>query len=179
MKGAAAKQLGKMMAGQNLGKFFDTFSSNIGKIAGQGTAAAVKAGTDAFMPGIAQKELPAILRSSATSLLPQTATAASQLGVAALGAYGLDRAFDQQSVHSQPMSGGTGDRSLDNFIMSQQLQNQKFIHDMALVQARGQARTPGYQPQGQGGLGAMGFEKSLLDDVRDFSRMTLGTGFRA
>ena len=53
------------------------------------------------------------------------------------------------------------------------------MHDMALVQARGQARTPGYQPQGQGGLGAMGFEKSLLDDVRDFSRMTLGTGFRA
>ena len=40
MKGAAAKQLGKMMAGQNLGKFFGTFSSSIGKIAGQGTAAA-------------------------------------------------------------------------------------------------------------------------------------------
>ena len=37
MKGAAAKQLGKMMAGQNLGKFFDTISTNVGKIAGQVT----------------------------------------------------------------------------------------------------------------------------------------------
>ena len=154
MKGAAAKQLGKMMAGQNLGKFFDTISTNVGKIAGQGTAAALKAGTDAFMPGIAQKELPAILRSSATSLLPQTATAASQLGIAALGAYGLDRAFDQQSVHSQPMPSGIGNQDLANFVYSQQLQNQKFMHDMALVQARGQARTPGYQPQAQGGFGS-------------------------
>ena len=128
---------------------------------------------------------PAILRSAATSLLPQTATAASQLGVAALGAYGLDRAFDQQSVHSQPMSGGTGDRSLDNFIMSQQLQNQKFMHEMMLIQNRAESRTPGSQ---YGGMlkNIADYEKTLTDageitnrEVLGVARSIYGTGFRA
>ena len=44
------------------------------------------------------------------------------------------RMLDQQSEYSQPMSSGVGNADLDNFLMSQQLQNQKFMHDMALVQ---------------------------------------------
>ena len=34
---------------------------------------------------------------------------------------------------------------MDNFLMSQQLQNQKFMHDMMLIQARAESRTPGAQ----------------------------------
>ena len=119
-----------------------------------------------------------LLREGSRATVP---TAGRLLGQGAVLGTGLAAAgmIDQQSEYSQPMTSSTGTADMQNFLMSQQLQNQKFMHDMALVQARGQARTPGYQPQGQGGLGAMGFEKSLLDDVRDFSRMTLGTGFRA
>ena len=79
------------------------------------------------------------------------------------------------------MSGGTGDRSMDNFIMSQQLQNQKFMHDMALVQARAESRIPGAQYAGS--LNPLGseraFEKSILDEVGVFGRGIYGTGLRA
>ena len=175
------RQFAKMMAGQNLGKFFDTISTNVGRIAKSGSQAALKTGTDVFMPGIAQNQLPAILRSSTSSIIPQTAQAAAQLGVAGLGAYGLDKVFDQQSVHSQPMKGGTGNKGMDQFLASQQLQNQKFMHDMALVQARAESRIPGAQYGGS--LNPMAsdraFEKSLLDEVGIFGRSLYGTGLRA
>ena len=74
----------KLLAGQQLGKYFDTLSGTVGKLASAGTQAALRAGTDKFMAGVAQKELPKILRSSATSMLPRAADAAGQLGVAGL-----------------------------------------------------------------------------------------------
>ena len=122
---ATGKLGAQIMAGQKLGKFFDVVSGTAGRLASQATQAGVGKVADTFYKGVAQENLPRVLRSSASSMLPRAADAAAQLGVAGLGAYGLDQAFDQQSAHSQPMSGGTGNRGMDNFLMSQQLQNQK------------------------------------------------------
>ena len=182
MKSQAAKQLGTMMAGQNLGKFFDTISTNVGKIARSGTQSALRAGTDTFMPGVAQKALPEILRSGTTSLIPQTAQAAAQLGVAGLGAAALDKVFDQQSAYKQSMRGGTGNAAMDQFLYGQQLQNQKFMHELMLVQARAESRIPGAQYSGSlknNDLGDRAFEKSILDEVGVFGRGLYGTGLRA
>ena len=172
----------KLLAGQQLGKYFDTLSGTVGKLASAGTQAALRAGTDKFMAGVAQNELPKILRSSATSMLPKAADAAGQLGVAGLGAFALDRVFDQQSEHTQPMSkGSSGSSDVDKFLMSQELQNQKFMHDMALVQARAESRIPGAQYPGSlyGTVGDRSFEKSILDEVGVFGRGLYGTGLRA
>ena len=184
--GTGAKLAGKMMAGQQLGKFFDIVSGNVGKLATQATQAGVGKVADTFYKGVAQENLPKVLRSSATSILPRTAGAAAQLGVAGLGAYGLDMAFDQQSQHTQPMSGGTGNRGMDNFLMSQQLQNQKFMHDMALVQARAESRTPGAQFAGGSLTDAARAEQLMTEagevtnrEVKDIARMIYGTGLRA
>ena len=79
------------------------------------------------------------------------------------------------------MSKGTGNKEMDNFLMSQALQNQKFMHDMALVQARAESRIPGAQYPGSlyGMSGDRAFEKSLLDEVGVFGRGIYGTGLRA
>ena len=186
----------KLLAGQQLGKYFDTLSGTVGKLASAGTQAALRAGTDKFMAGVAQNELPKILRSSATSMLPKAADAAGQLGVAGLGAFALDRVFDQQSEHTQPMSkGSSGSSEVDKFLMSQELQNQKFMHDMALVQARAESRIPGAQYPGS--LYNMTQRSDVLRDaaeaerlytdageitnreVQGIGRMIYGTGLRA
>ena len=182
----AAGRLGaKMMAGQQLGKYFDIVSGAAGKLATKGAQAGLGKVTDTFFKGVAQENLPMALRSSATSLLPKAAGAAAQLGVAGLGAYGLDRAFDQQSAYTQPMSGGTGNRGMDNFLMSQQLQNQKFMHDMMLIQARAESRIPGAQ-YGGSLLDQARAEKEITDageitnrEVQGIGRMIYGTGLRA
>ena len=186
----------KLLAGQQLGKYFDTLSGAVGKLASAGTQAGLRAGTDKFMAGVAQKELPKILRSSATSMLPRAADAAGQLGVAGLGAFALDRVFDQQSEHTQPIKkGSSGSSEVDKFLMSQELQNQKFMHDMALVQARAESRIPGAQYPGS--LLNMTQRSDVLRDaaeaerlyteageitnreVQGFGRMIYGTGLRA
>ena len=185
----------KLLAGQQLGKYFDTLSGTVGKLASAGTQAGLRAGTDKFMAGVAQKDLPRILRSSATSMLPKAAYAAGQLGVAGLGAFALDRAFDQQSEYTQPMPKGVGNKDMANFLYSQQLQNQKFMHDMALVQARAESRIPGAQYPGS--LYNMTQRSDVLRDaaeaerlyteageitnreVQGFGRMIYGTGLRA
>ena len=186
----------KLLAGQKLGKYFDTISGTVGRLAKEGTQGVLRAGTDKFMAGVAQKDLPKILRSSATSMLPRAADAAGQLGVAGLGAFALDRVFDQQSEHTQPMSkGSSGSSEVDKFLMSQQLQNQKFMHDMALVQARAESRIPGAQYPGS--LFNMTQKSDVLRDaaeaerlytdageitnreVQGIGRMIYGTGLRA
>ena len=176
--GTAAKTAAKMMAGQQLGKYFDNISSAVGQVANLGSRALLQKGTDTFAKGVAQQNLPKILRSSATSTIPKAVEGAARIGVAGLGLYGTDMIFDQQSQHSQPMSGGTGDRGMDNFIMSQQLQNQKFMHDMALVQARAESRTPGAQ-YGGSLQEQQAFSRGVLDEVGGIGRYLLGTGLRA
>ena len=183
---AAAGKLGaQIMAGQKLGKFFDVISGTTGRLASQATQAGLGKVTDTFFKGVAQENLPMALRSSATSMIPKAAGAAAQLGIAGLGAYGLDQAFDQQSAHSQPMSGGTGNKGMDNFLMSQQLQNQKFMNDMMLIQARAEARTRGSQ-FGSAILDLAKAEKEITDageitnrEVQGIGRMIYGTGLRA
>ena len=165
----------KLLAGQQLGKYFDTLSGAVGKLASAGTQAALRAGTDKFMAGVAQNELPRILRSSATSMLPKAADAAGQLGVAGLGAFALDRVFDQQSEHTQPMSkGSSGSSEVDKFLMSQELQNQKFMHDMALVQARAESRIPGAQYPGS--LYNMTQRSDVLRDAAEAERLYTDAG---
>jgi len=183
--GTGAKIAGKMMAGQQLGKYFDTISDAVGRVANLGGQAALRAGTDTFAKGVAQKSLNPILRSSEKSLIPRATEAVARLGVAGLGAYGLDQIFDQQSQYTQPMSGGTGDKGMDQFLMSQQLQNQKFMHDMMLVQARAESRIPGAQYGGSLLDQAMA-EKQITDageitnrEVQGIGRMIYGTGLRA
>ena len=183
--GTGAKIAGQMMAGQQLGKYFDILSGAVGKLATKGTQAGLGKVTDTFFKGVAQENLPMALRSSATSLLPKAAGAAAQLGVAGLGAYGLDRAFDQQSEYTQPMPSGVGNKDMANFLYSQQLQNQKFMHDMMLVQARAESRIPGAQYAGSLLDQAMA-EKQITDageitnrEVQGIGRMIYGTGLRA
>jgi len=183
--GTGAKIAGKMMAGQQLGKYFDTISDAVGRVANLGGQAALRAGTDTFAKGVAQKSLNPILRSSEKSLIPRATEAVARLGVAGLGAYGLDMAFDQQSQHTQPMSRGTGDKGMDQFLMTQQLQNQKFMNDMMLIQARAEARTPGSQ-YGSAMLDLAKAEKEITDageitnrEVQGIGRMIYGTGLRA
>jgi len=187
---ATAGKLGaQIMAGQKLGKFFDVISGTTGRLASQATQAGLGKVTDTFFKGVAQENLPKVLRSSAQSMLPKYADAAAQLGTYALGSYGLDRGldrvFDQQSAHSQPMSGGTGNRGMDQFLMTQQLQNQKFMNDMMLIQARAEARTPGSQ-FGSAMLDLAKAEKEITDageitnrEVQGIGRMIYGTGLRA
>ena len=80
---------------------------------------------------------------------------------------------------------GTGDRGMDNFLMSQQLQNQKFMHDMMLVQARAESRIPGAQ-YGGSLLDQARAEREITDageitnrEVQGIGRMIYGTGLRA
>jgi len=183
---SAAGRLGaKMMAGQQLGKYFDTISDAVGRVANLGGQAALRAGTDTFAKGVAQKTLNPILRSSEKSLIPRATEAVARLGVAGLGAYGLDRAFDQQSQYTQPMPSGVGNKDMANFLYSQQLQNQKFMHDMMLVQARAESRIPGAQYAGSL-LDQARAEKEITDageitnrEVQGIGRMIYGTGLRA
>ena len=166
MTAVAAGKLGaQIMAGQKLGKFFDIISGTAGKLATKATQAGVGKVADTFYKGVAQENLPMALRSSATSMLPKAAGAAAQIGTYALGSYGLDRGldqvFDQQSQYTQPMPSGVGNKDMANFLYSQQLQNQKFMHDMALVQARAESRTPGAQYGG-----------SLLEQARAEKEIT-------
>ena len=39
----------KLLAGQQLGKYFDTISGTVGRLAKEGTQGALRAGTDKFM----------------------------------------------------------------------------------------------------------------------------------
>jgi|ETNvirenome_2_60_1030617.scaffolds.fasta_scaffold03126_2 hypothetical protein len=192
---SAAKVGAKLLAGQQLGQYFDNISGAVGRLANYGAGEALKAGTGKFMPNVAQQQLPAILRASSRSALPKAAEGAARLGVAGLGLYATDAIFDQQSNHSQPMSGGTGNSEMDKFVMSQQLQNQKFMHDMALVQARAESRIPGAQYPGS--LMNMTQKSDVLRDaaeaerlytdageitnreVQGIGRMIYGTGLRA
>ena len=162
-----------------------------GKAATQGV---LNYGAGVLAPGVAQSQLPKILRSSAQSALPKLGYYGGQAALAG-GIAAAVSSFDQQSEYSQPMSGNTGNRNMDNFVMSQQLQNQKFMHDMALVQARAESRIPGAQYPGS--LMNMTQKSDVLRDaaeaerlytdageitnreVQGIGRMIYGTGLRA
>ncbi len=182
MKGQLAKTFLRT-AGTALGSYLDD-AFRLGGNVGQNLAtSALKAGKAKFAPQLVGKtgsEVPMLLREGAKSAVP---TAGRLLGQGAVLGTGLAAAgmLDQQSEYSQPMSSGVGTADLQKFMMSQQLQNQKFMHDMALIQNRAESRVPGAQYPGSlyGMTGDRSFEKSILDEVGIFGRGLYGTGLRA
>ena len=169
-------------AGGALGSYLDEAFGLGGKVGQNLATSALKAGKAKFAPsmGAYGKEVPMLLREGSKQAIP---TAGRLLGKGAVLGTGLAAAgmLDQQSEYSQPMSSGVGTADLQKFMMSQQLQNQKFMHDMALVQARAESRIPGAQYPGSlyGMMGDRSFEKSILDEVGIFGRGLYGTGLRA
>ena len=180
MKGQLAKHFLRT-AGTALGSYLDD-AFRLGGNVGQNVAtSALKAGKAKFAPsmGAYGKEVPTLLREGPKQAIP---TAGRLLGQAGVFGTGLAVAgmLDQQSEYSQPMTSSLGNAEMQNFLMNQQLQNQKFMHDMALVQARAESRIPGAQYAGA--LNPLGseraFEKSILDEVGVFGRGIYGTGTR-
>ena len=181
MKGQLAKTFLRT-AGTALGSYLDD-AFKLGGDVGQSLAtSALKAGKAKFAPsmGAYGKEVPMLLREGSKQVIP---TAGRLLGQTAVAGTGLAAAgmLDQQSEYSQPMTSGLGNAEMQSFLMNQQLQNQKFMHDMALVQARAESRIPGAQYPGSlyGQMGDRSFEKSILDEVGIFGRGLYGTGLRA
>ena len=120
-------------AGGALGSYLDEAFGLGGKIGADLATTALKAGKAKFAPqlvGKTGKEVPMLLREGAKSAIP---TAGRLLGQTVVAGTGLAAAgmLDQQSEYSQPMSSGVGTADMQKFLMSQQLQNQKFMHDMA------------------------------------------------
>ena len=169
-------------AGTALGSYLDDAFRLGGNVGADLATTALKAGKAKFAPsmGAYGKEVPMLLREGSKQAIP---TAGRLLGQGAVLGTGLAAAgmLDQQSEYSQPMTSGLGNAEMQSFLMNQQLQNQKFMHDMALVQARAESRIPGAQYPGSlyGQMGDRSFEKSILDEVGIFGRGLYGTGLRA
>ena len=170
-------------AGGALGSYLDDAFRLGGNVGADIATTALKAGKAKFAPqlvGKTGKEVPMLLREGSRATVP---TAGRLLGQGAVLGTGLAAAgmIDQQSEYSQPMSSGVGTADLQKFMMSQQLQNQKFMHDMALIQNRAESRIPGAQYPGSlyGMTGDRSFEKSIFDEVGIFGIGLYGTGLRA
>ena len=170
-------------AGTALGSYLDDAFRLGGNVGADLATTALKAGKAKFAPqlvGKTGKEVPMLLREGTTAAIP---TAGRLLGKGAVFGTGLAAAgmLDQQSEYSQPMTSQLGNAEMQAFLNQQQLQNQKFMHDMALVQARAESRIPGAQYAGSlyGSVGDRSFEKSILDEVGVFGRGLYGTGLRA
>ena len=177
LKTAAAKGIMGRLAGDAMTGYFSGLFGAAGRAGKAATQGALNYGAGILAPGAATSQIPKLLRAGANSPLPQLGYYGGQAALAG-GIAAAVNSFDQQSEHSQPMSGGSGDRGMDNFIMSQQLQNQKFMHDMALVQARAESRIPGAQ-YGGSLQEQQAFSRGILDVVDHTGRMTMGTGLRA
>ena len=174
-------------AGTALTGYLDDALRIGGNVGQEAATAALKAGKAKFAPdlvGKVGKEVPMLLREGSRATIP---TAGRRLGQTAVIGAGFAAAnmMDQQSEYSQPMTSDLGNAQMQNFLMSQQLQNQKFMHDMALVQARAESRIPGAQYPGSLLDQAMA-EKQITDageitnrEVQGIGRMIYGTGLRA
>jgi hypothetical protein len=174
-------------AGSNLGGYLDKALGIGGKVGQAAATSALNYGVGKFAPQLAGKtgkEIPALLRTSPTSPIPQLGKLVGQGAVVGTGLAAANM-LDQQSEYSQPMSSGVGTADLQKFMMSQELQNQKFMHDMMLIQNRAESRIPGAQYPGS--LYDMArAEKEITDageitnrEVQGIGRMIYGTGLRA
>ena len=187
MKTQVAKKIIGQFAGDAMQGYFKGLFGTAGRVGKAATQGALNYGRSVIAPGATTSQIPKLLRAGANSPLPQLGYYVGQ-GALVAGMGSALSSIDQQSEHSQPMSGGTGDRSMDNFLMSQQLQNQKFQHDMALVQARAESRIPGAQYPGSllSMRDAAEAERLYTDageitnrEVQGIGRMIYGTGLRA
>ena len=169
-------------AGSQLGGYLDK-ALKMGGDVGQAVATeGLNLGIQTFAPkmaGMANKDRSKFLRTSPQSFVPQAGRLIGQ-GATIGAAFALGNLADQQSDNTQPMTGG-----MEDFLQSQALQNQKFMHEMALIQNRAESRTPGAQFGGS--LYDMArAEKELTDageitnrEVLGVARSIYGTGFRA
>ena len=179
------------MAGSALKKYFANLMAQTGRAGRTATSEILRAGTDKFMPGVTQKALNPFLRSGAQNISPQLGGVAAQTAVIGAGFGGItssvDRMFDQQSQYSQPIKqGSTGDRGMDQFLLQQQLQNQKFQLDMQLVQAKANAMIPKNQPNSANDLLRLAEAEKVMTEageitnkeVQAIARSIYGTGTR-
>jgi len=191
VQGAVAGKVAEKMAGSALKKYFATLMNVTGQVGSQATRQVLKAGTDKFAPNVAQSALNPFLRSGAQSLTPKIGAVAAQTGVIGVGFGGVtssvDKIFDQQSQHSQPIKQGTtGDRGMDDFLLRQQLQNQKFQLDMQLIQAKANAMVPKNQPQSAESMLRLAEAEKIMTEagevtnkeVQGIARSIYGTGTR-
>jgi len=191
VQGAVAGKVAEKMAGSALKKYFATLMNVTGQVGSQATRQVLKAGTDKFAPNVAQSALNPFLRSGAQSLTPKIGAVAAQTGVIGVGFGGVtssvDKIFDQQSQHSQPIKQGTtGDRGMDQFLLQQQLQNQKFQLDMQLIQAKANAVVPKNQLNSANDLLKLAEAEKVMTEagevtnkeVQAIARSIYGTGTR-
>ena len=187
-----AKAAAARAAGSALQKYFTNLLNVSGQAGNLATRELLKAGTGTFAPNVAQTALNPFLRSGATSITPKIGGLAAQTFVVGAGLSGttsaVDKMFDQQSQHTQPIKKGTsGNMDMDQFLLQQQLQNQKFQLDMALIQAKNAALVPRNQPQSAESILRLAeAEKTMTEageltnkEVQGIARMIFGTGFRA
>ena len=162
-----------------------------GTVGEEAAKAALGYGIQKFRPdlvGKATAEIPKLLRSTAGSVIPTVGRIAGQ-GAVIGGGIAAASMLDQQSDHTQPMPGMTGNKEMDTFLMKQQLAQQQFENEMRLTYAREEARIPGKQLEtdqakykgeadarasmykGATGYGAGGFRTDVRRDAAEAERL--------
>ncbi len=186
MKGQVAKGILGRLAGDAMEGYFKGLFGSAGKVGKVATQGALNYGRGVIAPGATTSQIPKLLRAGATSPLPEFGYYAGQAALAG-GIYAAANAMDQQSEHSQPMPGGTGNAEMDKFIMQQKLNQQKFDHEMKLTYAREEARIPGKQLDtraamykggaGSGrGLDGFNMRSDVLRDAAEAERLYTDAG---
>ena len=162
-----------------------------GTVGEEAAKAALGYGIQKFRPdlvGKATAEIPKLLRSTSGSVIPTVGRIAGQ-GTVIAGGIAAARMLDQQSEHTQPMPGMTGNKEMDTFLMKQQLAQQQFENEMRLTYAREEARIPGKQLEtdqamykaeadaraamyrGASGYGTGGFRTDVRRDAAEAERL--------
>ena len=162
-----------------------------GTVGEEAAKAALGYGIQKFRPdlvGKATAEIPKLLRSTSGSVIPTVGRIAGQGAVIGTG-IAAARMLDQQSEHTQPMPGMTGNKEMDTFLMKQQLAQQQFENEMRLTYAREEARIPGKQLEtdqamykaeadaraamykGASGYGTGGFRTDVRRDAAEAERL--------
>ena len=167
-----------------------------GTVGEEAAKAALGYGIQKFRPdlvGKATAEIPKLLRSTSGSVIPTVGRIAGQGAVIGTG-IAAARMLDQQSEHTQPMPGMTGNKEMDTFLMKQQLAQQQFENEMRLTYAREEARIPGKQLEtdqamykaeadaraamykGASGYGTGGFRTDVRRDAAEAERLYTDAG---
>tara|TARA_R100000458_G_C8240241_1_gene219523 strand:+ start:521 stop:1174 length:654 start_codon:yes stop_codon:yes gene_type:complete len=167
-----------------------------GTVGEEAAKAALGYGIQKFRPDLVGKatgEIPKLLRSTAGSVIPTVGRIAGQGAVIGTGLAAASM-LDQQSEHTQPMPGMTGNKEMDTFLMKQQLAQQQFENEMRLTYAREEARIPGKQLEtdqamykaeadaraamykGASGYGTGGFRTDVRRDAAEAERLYTDAG---
>ena len=179
MKTQVAKKIIGQFAGDAMQGYFKGLFGTAGRVGKAATQGALNYGRSVLAPGATTSQIPKLLRAGANSRLPQLGYYGGQAALLG-GIFAAANAMDQQSEHSQPMPGGTGNAEMDKFIMQQ-----KFDHEMRLTYAREEARIPGKQLdtqaamyKGGSGTGATGFNmrSDLRRDAAEAERLYTDAG---